>query len=54
VVEVWQTREAAEAFYGSELYRRAVSAAEVATEPEIVMTWAVEGVDDGHGWRAVG
>jgi uncharacterized protein (DUF1330 family) len=54
VVEVWQTREAAEAFYGSELYRRAVSAAEVATEPEIVTTWAVEGVDDGHGWRAVG
>jgi quinol monooxygenase YgiN len=52
VVEVWQTREAAEAFYGSELYRQAVTAAEVRTEPEIVMTWTVEGLDDGHGWRA--
>ena len=52
VVEVWQTREAAEAFYGSELYRQAVTAADVETEPEIVMTWTVEGMDDGHGWRA--
>jgi hypothetical protein len=52
MVAVWQTREAAEAFYGSELYRRAVAAADVLTEPEIVMTWTVEGLDDGHGWRA--
>ncbi|WP_139173665.1 hypothetical protein [Geodermatophilus telluris] len=52
VVEVWQTREAAESFYGSELYRQAVTAADVRTEPEIVMTWTVEGLDDGHGWRA--
>jgi quinol monooxygenase YgiN len=53
VVEVWQTREAAEAFYGSEIYRQAVAAADVPTEPEIVMTWTVEGLDDGHGWRAI-
>ncbi len=53
VVEVWETREAAEAFYGSELYRQAVAAAELETEPEIVLTWAVEGLDDGHGWRAL-
>ncbi len=52
VVEIWQTREAAEAFYGSELYRQAVAAADLAAEPEIVMTWTVEGLDDGHGWRA--
>jgi hypothetical protein len=51
VVEIWQTREAAEAFYGSELYRQAVTAAGVPSEPEIVMTWTVEGLDDGHGWR---
>lgn len=51
VVEIWQSREAAEAFYGSELYRHAVTAADVSTEPEIVMTWTVEGLDDGHGWR---
>jgi hypothetical protein len=53
LVEVWQTREAAEAFYGSDLYRQAVAAADVLTEPEIVMTWTVEGLDDGHGWRAM-
>ncbi len=53
VVEVWETREAAEAFYGSELYRQAVAAAELETEPEIVLTWAVEGLDDGRGWRAL-
>ena len=40
------------AFYGSELYRQAVKAADVLTEPEIVMTWTVEGLDDGRGWRA--
>jgi hypothetical protein len=51
VVEVWQTRGAAEAFYGSALYRQAVAAADVLTEPEVVMTWTVEGLDDGHGWR---
>jgi quinol monooxygenase YgiN len=53
VVEVWQNREAAEAFYGSELYRQAVVAADLVAEPEIVMTWTVEGMDDGHGWRAL-
>ena len=52
IVEVWQTRQAAETFYGSELYRQAVTTAAVTTEPEIVMTWTVEGLDDGHGWRA--
>jgi hypothetical protein len=36
----------------TELYRQAVTAADVRTEPEIVMTWTVEGLDDGHGWRA--
>src|SRR3954454_16461604 len=53
IVEVWETREAAEAFYGSEVYRRAVAEADLATEPEIVMTWTVVGLDDGHGWRAL-
>ena len=53
VVEVWENREAAEAFYGSDLYRQAVAAADLVTEPEIVMTWSIEGLDDGHGWRAL-
>jgi hypothetical protein len=51
VVEVWESREAADAFYGSELYREA--AAGVPHQPEIVMTWTVHGVDDGSGWRPV-
>jgi hypothetical protein len=53
IVEVWQTREDAETFYGSEIYRQAVASADVLTEPEIVMTWTVDGLDDGHGWRAM-
>ena len=53
IVEVWETREAADAFYGSELYRQAITGAHLDTEPQIVMTWTVEGLDDGHGWRAL-
>jgi hypothetical protein len=49
VVEVWETREAADAFYASELYREAT--AMITTQPEIVMTWPVHGLDDGRGWR---
>jgi hypothetical protein len=51
VVEIWATREAADAFYGSSLYQQATSA--VTAQPNIVMTWAVYGVDSGSGWRAV-
>ena len=49
VIEVWETREAADAFYGSDLYREATAA--ITTQPEIVMTWPVHGLDDGTGWR---
>jgi quinol monooxygenase YgiN len=49
VIEVWETREAADAFYSSKLYREAT--ATLTTQPEIVMTWSVHGVDDGSGWR---
>ena len=51
VVEVWQTREAADAFYTSELYRAATAA--VTAQPEILMTWSIEGIDDGNGWHGV-
>lgn len=47
---VWETREAADAFYGSDLYRNAT--ASIATEPKITMTWPVHGLDGGSGWRA--
>jgi quinol monooxygenase YgiN len=49
VIEVWETREAADTFYRSELYREAT--ATITTQPEILMTWPVHGLDDGQGWR---
>ena len=51
IVEVWESREAADAFYGSELYRAATAGSE--THTEIVMTWPVYGADDGSGWREI-
>jgi hypothetical protein len=50
VIEVWQTQEAADAFYDSQVYHEATAG--LATQPEIVMTWSVYGLDDGSGWRA--
>jgi hypothetical protein len=52
VVEVWESREAADAFYGSELYRLAASA--TSAQPKIVMTWTILGVDRGSGWQSAG
>lgn len=49
VVEVWETREAADAFYGSDLYREAT--ASIPSQPEIIMTWPIHGLDDGQGWH---
>ncbi len=49
VIEVWETREAAAAFYDSDLYREAT--ATIGATPEIVMTWPVHGLDDGRGWH---
>ena len=49
IVEVWETREAADAFYGSELFAKASAASP--TEPKIVMTWPVYGIDHGTGWQ---
>ena len=52
LVEVWESREAADAFYGSEHLREAT--ATLTTQPKIIMTWPVYGADDGSGWRAIG
>ncbi len=52
VVEVWESREAADAFYGSDLLKRAT--ANITAEPRMLMTWPVQGVDDGTGWRDIG
>ena len=51
IVEVWETREAADAFYGSELYREAAGTSP--TEPKILLTWPIYGVDDSSGWRPI-
>jgi hypothetical protein len=51
VIEVWASREAADAFYGSALYRDAT--ATITTAPKILMTWPVYGADDGSGWREI-
>jgi hypothetical protein len=49
IVEVWQSRESADAFYSSELYRKATAA--TTTQPKILLTWSVNGLDNGAGWH---
>ena len=51
VIEVWQTREAADAFYTSPLYQAATAA--ITAQPNILMTWPVEGIDTGTGWHGM-
>ena len=51
VIEVWESPEAAEAFYGSDLLRQAT--ATLTTRPKVILTWPVSGLDDRSGWRAV-
>ena len=51
LVEVWDTREAADAFYGSALLKEATAA--LTTQPRILMTWPVYGADTGSGWREI-
>ena len=46
IVEVWETREAADAFYGSALLADAAAAS---PPPKIIMTWPIYGIDDGSG-----
>lgn len=57
LIEVWESPEAAQAFYSSELLRDATAAAGGAArreQPKVLMTWPVHGLDDGTGWRPVG
>jgi quinol monooxygenase YgiN len=50
IIEVWQSREAADAFYSSDLYRQAAAASPA--QPTILMTWPIYGLDNGSGWTA--
>ena len=54
VVEVWESAEAAQQFYDSEVLKQATASlpAEL-QQPRVVMTWPVHGVDDSSGWRRV-
>ncbi len=51
VVKIWQTREAADAFYTSPLYQAAT--ATITTQPNILITWPVQGIDTGAGWHGI-
>lgn len=47
-VEVWESPEAVEAFYGSDLLKEAAAG----TPPgKVLMTWPVFGMDTGSGWK---
>jgi quinol monooxygenase YgiN len=49
VLEVWDNQQAADAFYNSAGYRAAT--ANLGTEPKLLMSWPVEGLDVGSGWQ---
>jgi quinol monooxygenase YgiN len=49
VIEVWDSQQAADAFYGSEVY--AAATADLDAQPNLLMTWTVEGLDSGAGWH---
>lgn len=50
-IEVWETPEAVEAFYSSERLRQATAG--LTTQPKVIMTWPVFGIDDGSGWKKI-
>jgi quinol monooxygenase YgiN len=50
IIEVWDTREAADAFYQSKVLREATAG--LTTETRITMTWQVYGLDNGSGSHA--
>ncbi len=51
VIEIWDSQQAADAFYRSAEY--AAATADLNTEPKLLMTWPVEGLDSGSGWRSL-
>jgi len=51
IIEVWESPQAADAFYESAEYHAAT--ANLNTEPKILMTWPVEGLNAGSGWAPV-
>jgi quinol monooxygenase YgiN len=50
IVEVWDSQDAADAFYRSAHYRQAT--ATLVMQPTIT-TWPVYALDDGSGWRQI-
>ncbi len=57
LIEVWESPEAAQAFYSSQLLHDATAAVGGAAghqQPKVLMTWELAGLDDGTGWRPIG
>jgi hypothetical protein len=50
LVEVWESREACDAFYGSETLKKATAGL---GQAQVIMTWPVYGADAGSGWKPV-
>jgi hypothetical protein len=48
ILEIWDSRETADAFYGSELLR---TATEGLPQVQVLMTWPVHAADTGDGWK---
>jgi quinol monooxygenase YgiN len=54
ILEVWETPEAAEKFYTSDVLKQATAPLpEEQQQPKVIMTWPVSGVDDSSGWRRI-
>jgi quinol monooxygenase YgiN len=55
VVEVFESKEAADAFYSSQRFRDACATVYGETMPDmnIISTWEIVGLDQGSGWRSV-
>jgi hypothetical protein len=48
IVEVWESRDAADAFYASDLLAKATAGL---AQAKVLMTWPVCGADLGSGWK---
>jgi hypothetical protein len=51
IVEVWESREAADAFYASDVLAKATAGL---PQAKVLMTWPVSGADVGSGWKPLG
>jgi hypothetical protein len=48
IVEMWESREAADAFYASDVLRKATAGL---PQAKVLLTWPVHAADVGQGWK---